>query len=60
MLVNAKSKKHYGRTNGRTDEVTLSLLELLIAAKNVGKGTQPSDQWDQQLSALPKSVATRT
>ena len=41
-LVNAKSKNHFERTNGRTDErtdgrtdgVTWSLLELLIAAKN--------------------------
>ena len=49
-LVNAKSKNHFKRTNGRTDRrtnertneqtnertngVTWSLLELLIAAKN--------------------------
>ena len=34
-LVNAKSKKGCGRTDKRTNGVTLSLLELLIAAENL-------------------------
>ena len=34
-MQNQKRTRTYERTNGRTDGVTLSLLELLIAAKKV-------------------------